>query len=131
MSFQFEIDPKEEVATRLIADVGDKLQAAFSEEKDRRRMTLRTLAERLEVDRSHVHRCLSGFNNMTLRTLAEVAWALDREVEVSIVAPGSERANFFPGFSRAHTESSGTGVALTTQRPATRNERANGKPKSV
>ncbi|NKM11480.1 hypothetical protein GFL85_10595 [Rhizobium laguerreae] len=80
MSFQFELDPKEEAVASLVAEVGKKLQRALTV----RGFTQNEIAQRLDVDRSRVNRCLSGFNNLTLKSLAELAWAIDGKVKIDI-----------------------------------------------
>jgi transcriptional regulator with XRE-family HTH domain len=50
-----------------------------------------SLAERLDVGRSVIRRRLNGQTNMTIETIADMAWALDLEVEVTTrdkCAPG-------------------------------------------
>jgi len=80
MSFQFELDPRDEASATLVAEVGKKLQRhcvlkGFSQNE---------LAEKLGVNRSHISRSLSGFNNLTLKTLAELAWAMDCRVTLEL-----------------------------------------------
>jgi len=100
MLYQVELDhEKSEAAARLIADVGEKLREAFAIEKDSCRLSLQKLAERLDSDRAHMHRALSGHNNMTLRTLAELAWAMDREVFVDLSDSKRLKMNDYLGYS--------------------------------
>ena len=42
------------------------------------------LARRLDSRRSQINRQLSGEAEITLRSLAELAWALDREISVEL-----------------------------------------------
>lgn len=76
MSFLFELDPKDEAVADLVADIGKKLQRAVN----LRGLTQNEIAQRLGVDRSRVNRCLSGFNNLTIRSVAELAWAMNSKV---------------------------------------------------
>ncbi|CAN7253072.1 helix-turn-helix domain-containing protein [Neorhizobium sp. LjRoot104] len=80
MSFLFELDPKDEAIADLVADVGKKLQRTVN----LRGLTQNEIAQRLEVDRSRVNRCLSGFNNLTLKSLAELTWAMDSKIRFEI-----------------------------------------------
>lgn len=80
MSFQFELDPKDEAVADLVAAVGKSLQRAISA----RGATQAEIANKLEVDRSRVNKCLSGFNNLTLKSIAELVWAIDGTVRVDI-----------------------------------------------
>lgn len=87
MSFLFELDPKQEVAVDLIADVGRQLQTLHEERQQRGKFTQQDVARRLGVDRARVNKCFSGYNNLTLRTLAELVWAMDGEIEIKINLP--------------------------------------------
>jgi len=87
MSFLFELDPKQEVAADLISDVGRQLQTLHVERQAQGKLTQQDIAARLGVDRARVNKCLSGSNNLTLRTLAELVWAMDGEIEVTIRLP--------------------------------------------
>src|SRR5258708_28270152 len=50
-------------------------------------LTQQELARRLETRRSDINRQLSGEAEITLRSLADLAWALDREVTVELRRP--------------------------------------------
>jgi transcriptional regulator with XRE-family HTH domain len=79
MSFLFELDhPKDQASAVFVAGVGGLLQRAYLSSGS----SQSEIAERLGVNKSHVSRCLSGFNNLTLKTLGEFAWALDSSVKV-------------------------------------------------
>ncbi|MGA7810597.1 helix-turn-helix domain-containing protein [Bradyrhizobium sp.] len=56
---------------------------AITEEK-RGGLTQQELARRLDSRRSSVNRQLSGEAEITLRSLAELAWALDREISLEL-----------------------------------------------
>ena len=70
----------------------DELIKAFLEAKAERGLTQRQLADDLGVDRARVSRALKGEENLTLRSVAEFAFALDREIVFSLrrrsIAPG-------------------------------------------
>ncbi len=95
--FDFELDPKEEAAAILIGDAGDELQSALLRVKDRDGLTQQKLADRLGIDRATVNRCFSGHRNLTLRTIAEIAWALDHDVQLKLIDKNEEAVgcNFF------------------------------------
>lgn len=80
MSFLFELDPKDEAAADLVTSVGKQLQRAVIA----RGLTQNEIAQKLGVDRSRVNKCLSGFNNLTLKSLAELSWAMDGKVKIQI-----------------------------------------------
>jgi hypothetical protein len=56
-----------------------------------------TLAEKLGIDKSAVHRRLTGRTNMTLETLADMAWALGHKVNVDIFDPVDRPTNSIIG----------------------------------
>lgn len=75
-SFQFEIDEQSACAARFISRVRNELVDAFLTEKNERGLTQNEIAERLGVSPSMISRQLSGEANLTLRSVAELAWAM-------------------------------------------------------
>ncbi len=92
MSFTLKLSPRRRAAGRFIGRVRDELVRAFLEAKAERGLTQRQLADDLGVDRARVSRALKGEENLTLRSVAEFASALDREIVFSLrkrsVTPG-------------------------------------------
>lgn len=86
-SFHFDIDPKEHFVARAISRARDALRLAFLEEKATRDFTQADLARTLGIDRSVINRQLTGDANMTIRSLAELAWGLDRDLVVQMPRP--------------------------------------------
>lgn len=84
MSFQFDVDPKELVAIDLVTSVGRQLQETLVDRKKIGKLTQQEIANRLGIDRARVNKCFSGYNNLTLKTLAELAWAMDATIHVEI-----------------------------------------------
>lgn len=84
MSFQFDLDPKEIAAAELVGSVGRQLQQALAARKAQSKLTQQEIANRLGIDRARVNKCFSGYNNLTLKTLAELAWAMDASIHVEI-----------------------------------------------
>src|SRR5690349_5279625 len=76
----FRIDKRRRSYLRLISEIKHALAQALAEEHAERGLTMAEMARTLEVDRSHISRKLSGDTNMTLETLADLAYALDRPV---------------------------------------------------
>lgn len=108
MSFQFELDEKDEASSDFISDVGEQLQLAFITAKQNDKLNQKSLADKLSVDKSHISRCLSGYNNMTLRTLAELAWALDCELNLKMCPNKlNQTQNFFDNRSNNITTKDG------------------------
>lgn len=59
-------------------------------------ITQSQIAETLGVDRAVITRALSGAGNLTLRTIADIAWALDCDVRIELApkpAAGPEPAD--------------------------------------
>jgi transcriptional regulator with XRE-family HTH domain len=81
--FRFNIDARSRAAGRFIGRVRRELLRAITEEK-RAGLTQQELASRLGSCRSAVNRQLSGQAEITLRSLAELAWALDREISFEL-----------------------------------------------
>lgn len=76
MSYELNIDPKRRAAGRFIGSVRKELIGAALDEKTNNRVTQQTIANRLGVNKSVISRLLRGESNLTLRTIAELAWAL-------------------------------------------------------
>jgi transcriptional regulator with XRE-family HTH domain len=72
---------------RLIVAVTE----AVSEEMERKGVTKTALAEALGCSKAHVSKLLGGSRNMTLRTLAAIACALDVEPSFGLVSSGEDR----------------------------------------
>ena len=77
MSFELKISPKDRAAGRFIGTVRKALIKAALDEKDRSGITQQAIAQKLNVNRSVVNRLLRGDSNLTLRSVAEIAWALE------------------------------------------------------
>ena len=97
--FRFDIGERARTSGRLIGRVRRELLKAITEEK-RDGLTQQELARRLETRRSDINRQLSGEAEITLRSLADLAWALDREVTVEL-----RRVDDAPGQNIAPTTS--------------------------
>lgn len=103
--FVFSLDPKEEASAELVARVGGELQRVFEERKKNEKLTKQDLATLLDVDRSRIHRCLSGYNNLTLATVAELAWAMEADISFSMTCreKASRTCNFIPNVAQHYT----------------------------
>ena len=81
MSYRLEISPLQQKAGRFIGSVRDAfLSAIYDERKSGNRITQQSIAKKLDVDRAVVNRWLSGDANLTLRTIAHLAYAIDRDL---------------------------------------------------
>jgi transcriptional regulator with XRE-family HTH domain len=84
-SFRLKIDPKERYVSRFFGQVERAFQSAFVEAKKDRKLTQQKIAELLGVDRSVINRRLLRRENMTERTLAEMAWAMGYEIDLKLL----------------------------------------------
>jgi transcriptional regulator with XRE-family HTH domain len=89
-SFQFDIGSRARNAGRFIGRVRDELLRALSERKKGDKLSQQELATKLEVHRSQINRQLSGESNLTLRSLADLAWAMDMEISFELKKPVAE-----------------------------------------
>ena len=81
MSYQIKLDPKSRKAARFIAQLQKKIQRAFLATGK----TQQEVATSLGVDRSVINRRLTGSANLTARTIAEFAFAFDKDVYIEFV----------------------------------------------
>jgi transcriptional regulator with XRE-family HTH domain len=86
-SYRFSSAPKERKVGRFLGRVRRELQAAFAEEKTSHNLTQAQIARELGVDRSVINRQLMGTENLTLRRIGELAWAMGRDIHFSLVKP--------------------------------------------
>lgn len=107
MSFQMRLDARSRKSARFIAKVHKQMQDAFVRSYKSTGMTQQKLAEKLGVDRSFVNRKLSGEGNLTLRTIADFAWALDCDVDFALVPTRSISHNYKPIYAEPSSISSG------------------------
>lgn len=91
-SFPFEIDERSEAAARFISAARRELLQAFIAAKDTRGLTQASIAQRLGVDPSVISRQLGGEANLTLRSIAELSWAMELEPRL-VLAPAPQEAD--------------------------------------
>lgn len=84
-SFRLKIDPKERQVARFFGAVERAFQKAFMDAKKERKLTQQQLAVALGINRSAINRRLLGRENMTERTLAEMAFAMGYDIEFKLV----------------------------------------------
>jgi hypothetical protein len=94
--YRVDIGPRSRRVGRFIARVRGELLKAADEERRSSRLTPNAIAEKLECRRSLVNRQLIGDANLTLRSVAELSWALGREINFELRKPADEAGqNFF------------------------------------
>ena len=83
-SYRVKIDPKSRKAALFISKLQEKIQEAFVATG----MTQQEVAKILGVDRSVVNRRLTRSANLTLRSIAEFAYAFDKDIHFEFVDRG-------------------------------------------
>ena len=86
-SFQIILSPKRRASGRFVAKVRGALQKALAEEGVASGLTQSEVARKIEIHRSVVSRELRGRQDITLGRVAELAWALGREINFDLVRP--------------------------------------------
>jgi transcriptional regulator with XRE-family HTH domain len=79
LSFELPLAPRTRAGSRLIARVRKQLTLAALEAG----ASQQSVADKMEVNRSVINRLLRGTANLTLRTVGELAWALDLDVIIT------------------------------------------------
>ncbi len=77
----------------LVAKVEGALREAYVRRNEAGIENQSTVAEKLGVNRSVVNRRLTSRHNMTLETVADMAWALGQSVEIDIFDPDERPSN--------------------------------------
>jgi transcriptional regulator with XRE-family HTH domain len=83
---------------RLVEHLQQELLSAYEEERTRHRLTRHKMAELLNSDKASLAQQLNVTANMTLETLADLAYALNRPVRISLP---SRDAMLRPGDNRS------------------------------
>ena len=92
--FTFDIGDRARNVSRFIAGVRSELQRAFAHERKTNRLTQQNIAAKLGVHRSVINRQLMGFENMTVRSVADLAWAMGWEPEFRL-SKQTDQGNYF------------------------------------
>lgn len=87
-----QIRPERRAYLRLLSQIHLALDNALAEERERHGTTISTLATALGVNKSVLSRKLRGERNLTLESLAKLAWALNRDPRFSLVELGDGAA---------------------------------------
>ena len=86
-SFHFDIGSRARHAGRFIGRVRGELLRALAERKAEIGLSQQALARKLDADRAQINRQLSGEANLSLRSLAELAWAMDMDISFELKKP--------------------------------------------
>ena len=99
-SFHFDIGGRARNAGRFIGRVRGELLRALSERKNEGGLSQEALARKLDTERSLINRQLSGESNLTLRSLADLAWAMDLEISFELKKPATEAGQNQPAHNQ-------------------------------
>lgn len=103
MSYQMPLNARKRKAARFVSKVHKEIQKAFTDAAHEG-MTQRKLAAKLEIDKGALNRRLTGEANLTLRSIADLAWALDADIEFAMRRkPKDPSRNFHVLTSKAGT----------------------------
>jgi transcriptional regulator with XRE-family HTH domain len=111
------LDRRRRTYVRMMGEILHALNQALAEEHAKRGLTISEIAKILGKDTSYksfISRKLSGMSNMTLETLADLAFAMNRPVRVSL--PPREA----PAMSNRASTADPARVASTPPTPPTR-----------
>lgn len=78
-SYEFDIGEKERAGSRFLSDVRDELQRALAVEKSHRKVTQQDIANILETSRAVINRQIVGYENIGIKRVAEILWAIGWE----------------------------------------------------
>jgi len=105
-SYRPQVSLRRRTFSRLVGDIHQELARVMTKKPS---VTKAEIARRLGVDRSLVTRRLNGTSNMTLETLADLAWAMDQKIEIRL----SDRAKTaFSNSATATTDQTRTHVTV-------------------
>jgi transcriptional regulator with XRE-family HTH domain len=76
------VDKRRRTYSRLLGEIHHALNAALNEEKVKRGLNMTKIGKLLGLGRSAISKKFDGRHNMTLETLADLAFALDRPVKI-------------------------------------------------
>jgi len=83
-SFRTKTSDRRNVFLALSAQIEQQLREAYHRKFQAKQATQSSLAKKLGVDRSAIHRRLTGRTNMTIETVADMVWGLDQHIDVCI-----------------------------------------------
>lgn len=86
-SFNFDIGEQDRVGSRFLSDVRDELQRALTTEKATRKITQQQIAEKLGTSRAVINRQITGLENIGIKRVAEILWAIGWEPHFAAIKP--------------------------------------------
>jgi hypothetical protein len=86
-SFLTKVSARRATYLRLVGQIEGQLRDAYYRRFHIDRINQSSLAKKLGVGRSVVHRRLTGGQNMTIQTVADMVWGLGYAIDVKIYDP--------------------------------------------
>lgn len=86
-SFRTKLSERRQAFISLAGQIEGQLRDAYAKRYEAGEINQTALAAKLDVDKSAIHRRLTGRTNMTVETLADMAWALGHKIKVDIFDP--------------------------------------------
>lgn len=87
ISYLFDIGERGRKVARFVGHVRAELQKALAAEKKSRKLTQQQIATAIGTNRSVINREIMGYENLTVRRVAELAWALGWEIDFKLRKP--------------------------------------------
>lgn len=115
MSYELKISAKDRAAGRFIGSVKKALLRAAFAEKESSGISQQSIAKKLGVNRSVIHRILKGESNLTLRSVGEIAWALGWNIEFIMRQKGATKYVVDPQLATGSTTSAVIPIHNNTQ----------------
>ena len=90
-SFRTKLTDRRRVYLSLASQIESQLREAYDLRYREKKATQTSLADKLDINRSAIHRRLAGRTNMTIETIADMVWALGHRIKVSIYDPACDQ----------------------------------------
>lgn len=124
MSFRIGLSPSRRAAARFVTSVRRAIQRALAEEKAKSGVTQSDIARAIGVHRSVISREISGYQDLTLGRVAELAWAMGRTPHFEMLPIEALHASnlpppMLPASLTVNAKTTATTVAGESSRTAT------------
>jgi hypothetical protein len=86
-------DARRQMFLKLSGQIEGQLRDAYDKKFRAGLLNQSSLASKLDVNRSAIHHRLSGRNNMTVETIADMIWGLGNDFELKIFDPSETMKN--------------------------------------
>lgn len=94
--FHFDIGGRARNAGRFIGKVRNEFLRALSVKRAEAGICQQALATKLDAERALINRQLSGEETLSLRSLADLAWAMDMEISFELKSPSASPGQNHP-----------------------------------